>query len=107
MISEFYKCAMSLRIKEIRIARGLSQALLAEKAGVSRSQLSEIETEAKPANTLRLNAIAVALGVSVEQLFSEGAKAQYIDELTRLVASLDESDQLTLVRLARALAAEN
>lgn len=60
---------MTLKIRALRIAAGLSQQMLAEKAGISRSQLSEIETEAKPANTLRLNSIASALGVQVEDLF--------------------------------------
>ena len=64
---------MTLKIRALRIAAGLSQQMLAEKAGISRSQLSEIETEAKPANTLRLNSIANALGVQVEDLFESGA----------------------------------
>lgn len=66
---QFYTCPMTLKIRALRIAAGLSQQMLAEKAGISRSQLSEIETEAKPANTLRLNSIASALGVQVEDLF--------------------------------------
>jgi transcriptional regulator with XRE-family HTH domain len=95
---------MSLRIKALRIEAGLSQQHLAEKAGMSRSQLSEIETEVKPANTIRLNAIAKALGVDVEDLFEGGSKDQYIKELERLLPTMSDDDRDMILRLARSLA---
>lgn len=98
---------MALRVKEIRKLRGLSQEQLAGMAGVSRSQLSEIETEAKPANTLRLSAIARALGVPLHDLFvnptGEGYEALLIDLMSRL----SEDDRKALIHYARALAKSN
>lgn len=94
---------MALRVRELRKKRGLSQEQLAAMAGVSRSQLSEIETEAKPANTLRLNSIARALGVPVHDLFAgptgEGYEAIVLD----LMRSLTDEDRAALIHYARAL----
>ena len=95
---------MTLKIRALRIASGLSQQMLAEKAGISRSQLSEIETEAKPANTLRLNAIAAALGVQVEDLFESGAKQGYLSELESLFGRMTDEDREAIIRLAKSLA---
>lgn len=108
-----YQRYMALRVKELRKARGLSQEKLARLAGVSRSQLSEIETERKPANTRRLAAIAAALGVPVEALFAttspvttsvdEGHQA----EILQLMHKMGSEDLKTLLRIARAMAAES
>ncbi len=57
-----------LRIKELRKAKGWTGDVLAERVGVSRSYLSEIETGKKTINLPRLLAIASALGVSVPDL---------------------------------------
>ena len=103
MIASFYTCPMALRIKSIRIDRGLTQLQLAEMAGLSRSQLSEIETETKPANTLRLNAIAAALKVDVEQLFDQEAKDAYRTELMLLMRDLSDDDKAAILRMARAM----
>jgi transcriptional regulator with XRE-family HTH domain len=101
---KIYKHPMSLRIKALRIAAGLSQQHLADKANMSRSQLSEIETEVKPANTIRLNAIADALGVNVEDLFDRGSKDQYIKELEEIISKISEDDRDVILRLAKSLA---
>lgn len=101
---QFYTCPMTLKIRALRIAAGLSQQMLAEKAGISRSQLSEIETEAKPANTLRLNSIASALGVQVEDLFESGARQGYIMELEGLLDRMTDEDRDAIIRLAKSLA---
>jgi transcriptional regulator with XRE-family HTH domain len=102
-VIQFYKCAMSLRIKSLRIARGWTQQDLADKAGLSRSQLAMIEAETRPANTLRLNAIADALGVRPEGLFDVGDDYRaIIDVLKRL----SPEDQAVIVRMAEALAAK-
>lgn len=95
---------MALKIKQLRIGRGLTQQQLAEMAGVSRSQLSEIESETKPANTLRLNAIAAALAVSVDDLFDHAAKDAYRAELFTLMADMDDADKDAIIRMARAMA---
>lgn len=92
---------MALRIKKLRKERGWSQGDLAEKARMSRSQLAMIEAETRPANTLRLNAIAAALGVDVADLYDQGDLTDFFS----LFRKLPREDQEALVRMAEALAA--
>ena len=100
-IARFYTEPMALKIKELRVARGWTQADLAEKAKMSRSQLAQIEAETRPANTLRLNAIASALKVRPEELFSTLDDTQMLLDAFRL---LDESEREMVLRMAEALA---
>lgn len=95
---------MALRIKELRKAAGWSQDVLAAKAGLSRSQLSEIESETKPANTRRLKAIAEALSVDVTELFEPGARDALMAEVQALLDGMSEEDRDAVLRHARALA---
>lgn len=94
---------MALRIKTLRTSQGLTQEYLAEKAGMSRSQLAMIESETRPANTIRLNAIAAALGVQLEELFESGSADRDILDIIR---TLDATDRALLVNMAEALAAK-
>lgn len=95
---------MTLRIRELRTASGLSQQALADMAGLSRSQLSEIENEAKPVNTRRLNAIAAALQVPVDELFDQSAKDAYLEEVRALWPLMTDDDRQAVVRMIRAFA---
>jgi transcriptional regulator with XRE-family HTH domain len=95
---------MALKIKELRKLKGLTQEQLAAMAGVSRSQLSEIESESKPANTLRLQSIASSLGVQIDQLFDEGSRDRYKDELSSLLDLMEQEDRDAIMRTARAMA---
>jgi len=51
-----------------RNLRGLTQAALAEKAGVNRVTVAEIETGRKQGSVATLRALANALGVSLDDL---------------------------------------
>lgn len=103
-VRSYYTVPMGLRIKSLREARGWTQDDLAERANVSRSQLAQIESEARPANTLRLNAIASALGVETWLLFS----VPDVDErILKVLPDLNEDDRSTIIRLAEALAQQN
>ena len=94
---------MALRIRELREERGWTQEHLASLAHMSRSQLAMIEAETRPANTLRLNAIAGALGVPMEQLFQgEGPDAH----LLALLRQMSDADKDALVRIAESLASK-
>jgi len=95
---------MGLRIKELREAKGWTQTDLSERSNMSRSQLAMIEAETRPANTLRLNAIATALGVDPDALFSTGSENRAIVELIR---RLSPEDRSIVVQMAEALAAKN
>lgn len=61
---------MKNRLKEIREERGMSQEELSEKSGVSRTTISELETEKKEVTTnITLKKIASALGEKVSTIF--------------------------------------
>lgn len=102
-MATFYAAPMSLRIRQIRESKGWTQEHLASLAGLSRSQLAMIERETRPANTLRLNAIAAALGVRTEDLFDSGDDVARISQIIR---DLDPDDRAALVRMAEALASK-
>ncbi len=61
------------RIKEFRIAIGLTQRELALKAGISRSVLSQFENNEKNPSLKTLDRISKSLNVSISQLL-EGKK---------------------------------
>lgn len=81
----------------------MTQQDLADRARVSRSQLAMIESETRPANTLRLNAIAAALGVKTEDLFDSGDES---NRLIQIVRDLAPEDRAALVRIAEAMASK-
>jgi transcriptional regulator with XRE-family HTH domain len=103
LVSQFYTRPMALRIRHLRESKGWTQADLAEKAGMSRSQLAMIEAETRPANTLRLNSIAAALGVVPEALFDSGDESWRLAEIVR---ALTPPDRAILVQMAEALASK-
>lgn len=99
----FYTTPMALRIRYLREQRGWTQEHLASLSRMSRSQLAMIEAETRPANTLRLNAIAAALGVPVDDLFVKGGWESQILETSR---DLSDDDRGFLLRMAEELAAK-
>ena len=61
---------MKNKLKEIREKQGISQEELAEKSEVSRTTISELETEKKEVTTnITLEKIANALGLKVSDIF--------------------------------------
>lgn len=99
-LARFYAQPMGLRIKEMRLAKGWTQDELASRSNMSRSQLAMIEAETRPANTLRLNSIAKALGVTPDALFTSGQDKH----LMTLIERLSEEDRAALVLIAESLA---
>lgn len=61
------------RLRELRDAQGLSLALLAERSGVSRSNISLIERGESSATATVLDKLSAALGVTVASLFEKPA----------------------------------
>ncbi|MFN9913203.1 MAG: helix-turn-helix transcriptional regulator, partial [Pirellulaceae bacterium] len=59
---------MSSQMRRLRKDRGLSQAQLAELAGVEQGTVSKIEVGSRRGDPETLRKIAAALGVSVEEL---------------------------------------
>lgn len=64
------------RVKERRTAIGLTQAELAEQAGISRSAVTAIEAERLAPSVTAALAIAAVLGSSVEELFGQAASTK-------------------------------
>ncbi len=60
------------RVRELRLARGLSQEELAFKAGVHRTYLGGIERGERNPALKNIVAIAEALGISLSELFLFG-----------------------------------
>ena len=58
------------KVRELRLARGLSQEELAFKSGVHRTYLGGIERGERNPSLKNIAAIAEALGVSLSELFS-------------------------------------
>ena len=103
-VRAFYKTPMTLRIRQLRQQANLTQDQLAGRAGMSRSQLAMIEAETRPANTLRLNSIAAALGVTPPELYDRGDGQE---QLLALLQTLTPEDMDIVVRMAEALAAKS
>lgn len=65
---------MSNKIKAIREAKGMRQSELADKAGVSRPYMYDLENGARGAKPDTLSRIAEVLGVTVDELIGEEVK---------------------------------
>lgn len=63
------------RVREFRTSSGLTQAELAEQAGISRTAVTAIEGERLVPSVAAALALAEALGTTVEVLFGQGDKA--------------------------------
>jgi transcriptional regulator with XRE-family HTH domain len=61
------------RLRELRDAQGLSLATLAERSGVSKSNISLIERGESSATATVLDKLSAALGVTVASLFEKSA----------------------------------
>jgi transcriptional regulator with XRE-family HTH domain len=62
-----------LRVKELRLATGLSQEAFADRCGFARSYMSRIERGAANPSLDAVEVLAQALGVMVSELFIESA----------------------------------
>jgi len=59
-----------IRVKELRARSGISQELLAERAGLDRTYMSGVERGERNISIVNIEKIAAALNVSIEYLFS-------------------------------------
>ena len=78
------------RISMLRVNRGMSQTMFAERIGVTFQQVQEYERGASRVGASRLSQIASVLGVSVGELFeSSGAGSPGLNSPVRLLAELE------------------
>ena len=59
------------RVRELRVARGLSQEELAQKAELHRTYVGGIERGERNISLVNIEKLAIALDVSVESLMSD------------------------------------
>jgi len=65
---------IATRLRELRDAQGLTLAALAERSGVSRSNISSIERGESSATATVLDRLSAALGVTLASLFDKPAE---------------------------------
>ena len=98
---EFDKTVLRKRITEIREKHGLSQAELAQEAGITPAAISQIEKGSRFPTIPVLHRIANVLGVSLDFLIGKTDKSEIEDMLQhddfktffRGFESLDETDK--------------
>lgn len=60
-----------LRLREVRLARGISQEKLAEKAGLHRTYVSSVERGQRNISLFNIESLANALGVKMAELMPD------------------------------------
>jgi transcriptional regulator with XRE-family HTH domain len=103
--------SVGARIRAARLARGMTQADLAEAVGVSRSAVAQWETERSGQVRGNLTKISSVLGVSVQHLLSGTSEGVTVGPenatehaLLRLYRGCTEDDRAFLLRTATRLA---
>ena len=92
---------MKLRIAELRKEAGLTVEALADRAGMSKSYLSEVQTGRKQANARVLENLARALGCSVIDLIdAQSSDPEILDHVQRL-ERLTPEQRRTILDLTR------
>ena len=94
---------MLLRVKDLRISRGLTVEQLASLAGLSKSYLSEIENGKKQINGRRLEALAAALRVSPVDLIADPEASSDLSAHLDVLRKLPPEDQAAVMRHALVL----
>jgi transcriptional regulator with XRE-family HTH domain len=92
--------AMGVRLRQLRILKGLSQAQLGEKLGVTFQQIQKYESGTNVISPWKLQRVAEELGVAVayffEQVETKGRKASREDSqmmmLMRRLREIQEND---------------
>lgn len=75
---------IGIRIRELRLAQGLSQVELGKKIGLTQKAITTYERETREPNIETIKALAKVFGVSVEALFGEGRKGEPISKPPRI-----------------------
>ena len=58
-----------LRVKEIRLDKGLTQEILAELSGISRQYIGDVERGERNISLINIQKIADALNINLNELF--------------------------------------
>jgi transcriptional regulator with XRE-family HTH domain len=94
---------MRLRLRELRKKSGWTLDEAAERLGVSKSHLSEVETGKKNLSAPMMDAAAQLFGVEVPQLYDAGELG---DDLAAIAAALQDmtaEQRRAVVRMVRSM----
>lgn len=69
-LAEALQQRVGARIRELRAGRGLTQLRLAERSGISRPSVANVEAGRQNVSLRQLCALALALDVGVEELLA-------------------------------------
>ena len=98
--------AIGMRVKSARIRKGMTQDEVAEKAEISNSHISNVETGNTKVSLPPLVLIANAIGVSVDELLCdsvEKSKRVFDDALSRIAKDCDDWETRIIADVAAAL----
>jgi transcriptional regulator with XRE-family HTH domain len=70
-----HRRAFGLRVRELRKAQSLSQEALADRAGIHRTYMSDLERGGRNVGLDNIYAVAEALGVSPAAFFEDNSRA--------------------------------
>lgn len=99
---------LSDNLKRIREERGISQTELAERCGISPSQLSKMEIGVQKNPHLEtVVAIAAALGVSIEELVFGNKGPHTMKYMLAAIEALPDDKQHTVKELISAFVAQS
>lgn len=99
-------CSIGKRIKLTRIKQGVLQKDLAEKIGISKPHMSNIETAHTKIGLKTLVAIANALNTSVDEFLSDtvsNSQVIFNDELKTVLERADMEELKVICKLARVI----
>jgi transcriptional regulator with XRE-family HTH domain len=70
-MAEDIRIRLGRKVRKLRLQRGWTQVEMAEKLGLDRSYLADVERGKRNISVLNLELIAEGLGLSLSQLFSK------------------------------------
>jgi transcriptional regulator with XRE-family HTH domain len=94
---------LATRLREVREYLGLSQQYVADKTGIARSAVSDIERAVRKVDSLELRKLARLYMYPIGYFFGEDEVDEEVRALARAVTDLTEDDRSEVVRFAQFL----
>lgn len=100
--SYYFSMSLKIHIRELRKAKGLTLAQLADKIGISTPHMSEVERGLKNLNNHLITRLSAALDVPPEALLSGDTPASTV-RLSAVLSQLGPDEQARVAAFAEAL----
>lgn len=88
-------------MRDLRIAKGWTQQRLAERAGLTQTTVSMLESGKRQPSLASIKAIAGALDVDVNKLIVGASRSDEITYIQRVYAQMTPDDRQRLLNLVR------